>query len=67
MLAQCLRDLPDRAGALAAFEQLRRGRVERIVAWAARMNQTKIPGPVAGMMRDLLLPVILKRSARSQG
>ncbi|MEC3973938.1 FAD-dependent monooxygenase [Amycolatopsis sp. H20-H5] len=32
VLAQCLRDLPDTAGAFAAYEGLRRGRVERLVA-----------------------------------
>jgi 2-polyprenyl-6-methoxyphenol hydroxylase-like FAD-dependent oxidoreductase len=66
VLAQCLRDLPDPAAAFAAFEQLRRPRVERIVAWAARMNQTKTPGPVARVVRDLVLPVLLRRAGQSQ-
>jgi FAD-dependent urate hydroxylase len=67
-LAQCLRDLPDTRTAFAAYEQMRRPRVERIVAWAARMNSNKAPGPMVRALRDLLLPVILKRqgSADSQ-
>jgi FAD-dependent urate hydroxylase len=66
VLAQCLRDLPDTTAAFAAFERLRRPRVERIVAWAARMNQTKMPGPVGRLVRDLVLPMILRRAGQSQ-
>jgi 2-polyprenyl-6-methoxyphenol hydroxylase-like FAD-dependent oxidoreductase len=67
-LAQCLRDLPDTWSAFVAYEQMRRPRVERIVAWAARMNSNKIPGPMLRAVRDLVLPLILKRqgSADSQ-
>jgi 2-polyprenyl-6-methoxyphenol hydroxylase-like FAD-dependent oxidoreductase len=35
VLAQCLRDLPDAPAAFAAYEQLRRARVERLVAASA--------------------------------
>ena len=59
-LARCLRDLPDVPKALAAYERLRRERVERIVAWGSRMNNTKKPGPAGRMLRDLALPFILK-------
>jgi FAD-dependent urate hydroxylase len=67
-LAQCLRDLPDTRSAFLAYEQMRRPRVERIVAFAARMNSNKAPGPMVRALRDLLLPLILKRqgSADSQ-
>jgi 2-polyprenyl-6-methoxyphenol hydroxylase-like FAD-dependent oxidoreductase len=67
-LAQCLRDLPDTRSAFVAYEQMRRPRVERIVAWAARMNSNKAPGPMGRAVRDLVLPLILKRqgSADSQ-
>jgi len=64
VLAKCLRDVPDRAAAFAAFERLRRERVERVVAWAARMNQTKLPGPLGRVFRDALMPLILKRVAK---
>jgi 2-polyprenyl-6-methoxyphenol hydroxylase-like FAD-dependent oxidoreductase len=40
-LARCLRDLPDPASAFAAYENLRRPRVESIAASAARTNQKK--------------------------
>ncbi len=40
-LARCLRDVPDRAGAFAAYEALRRPRVEAVAAAAAAANQVK--------------------------
>ena len=63
VLARCLRDLPDTRDAFAAYEKLRRGRVERIVAHGARTSNSKAAGPVGRVLRDLLLPVILKRVA----
>src|SRR6185295_4287669 len=45
-LARCLRDL-DVPAAFATFERLRRERVERIAARAAKINHAKAPGPVA--------------------
>jgi FAD-dependent urate hydroxylase len=68
MLARCLRDLPDTASAFAAYERARRPRVERIVAWATRMNRNKMPGRMGRAIRDLVLPLILGRqgSAESQ-
>jgi FAD-dependent urate hydroxylase len=60
VLAKSLRDLPDIPQALAAYEQLRRRRVERIVAQGARTSSSKTPGPVARVLRDLLLPAVFK-------
>jgi FAD-dependent urate hydroxylase len=60
VLAKSLRDLPDIPQALAAYEQLRRKRVERIVAQGARTSSSKTPGPVARVLRDLLLPAVFK-------
>lgn len=61
-LARCLRDLPHQE-AFAAYEQLRRARVEKIIAAAARTNQSKAAGPVARVLRDLMMPVFMKRLA----
>jgi FAD-dependent urate hydroxylase len=63
VLARCLRDLPDTGRAFAAFERLRRARVERIVAHGARTSNSKAAGPVARVLRDLMMPLILKRVA----
>lgn len=63
VLAKCLRDLPDTAGAVAAFEQLRRPRVERVVAYGARSSSGKAAGAIVRVIRDLVLPVVLKRFA----
>jgi hypothetical protein len=34
---------------------------QQIVAWAARLNSNKAPGSMVRALRDLLLPLILKR------
>ena len=65
VLARCLRDLPHIQQAFAAYEQLRRERVERVVAQGARSSSGKAVGPIARVLRDLMLPVILKRFASS--
>jgi FAD-dependent urate hydroxylase len=63
VLAKCLRDLPDIRQAFAAYERLRRERVERVVGQGARSSSGKAAGPIARVLRDLMLPVILKRVA----
>ena len=63
VLARCLRDLPDTGRAFAAYERLRRGRVERIVAHGVRTSNSKAAGPAGRALRDLMVPVILKRVA----
>jgi FAD-dependent urate hydroxylase len=60
VLAQCLRDLPEVSQALAAYERLRRSRVERIVAQGARTGSAKTPGPVGRVLRDLALPLVFR-------
>ncbi len=60
VLAQCLRDRGSVAEALARFEHLRRGRVERIVAHGARGSGSKAPGPIGRVLRDLLLPLVFR-------
>ncbi|MFI6515901.1 FAD-dependent monooxygenase [Spirillospora sp. NPDC050679] len=62
-LARALRDHGDVAAAFAAYDALRRPRVARIVKQAARVNSNKAAGPVARVLRDLLLPVVLKKTA----
>ena len=64
-LARCLRDLPY-PRAFAAYEQLRRGRVEKIIANAARGNSNKAAGPVARIIRDAILPVAMKTLAKPE-
>ena len=63
VLARCLRDQPDIGQAFAAYESLRRARVERIVAHGARTSNSKAAGPVGRVLRDLMMPMILKRVA----
>jgi 2-polyprenyl-6-methoxyphenol hydroxylase-like FAD-dependent oxidoreductase len=61
-LARCLRDLPY-GEAFGAYEGLRRERVERIIATAARTNRNKASGFARGL-RDLLAPVAAKVAVR---
>jgi FAD-dependent urate hydroxylase len=60
VLARCLRDLPDIPRAFAAYERLRRARVERIVARGARAGSAKTQGPVGRVLRDLMLPLVFR-------
>jgi 2-polyprenyl-6-methoxyphenol hydroxylase-like FAD-dependent oxidoreductase len=58
-LARCLRDLPI-PRALAAYESVRRPRVERVIAQTARVNSDKAAGPVARIIRDLTFPIAMR-------
>lgn len=66
VLAKCLRDLPSVEAAFTAFESIRRPRVERIVKAAARINNSKAAGPLARVLRDAMLPAILRMAANSK-
>src|SRR5262249_58966634 len=65
-LAECLPDQPSAQAAFAAFEAARRPRVEHIIKWAARINNSKAAGPIARIFRDAMLPVILAMTANSK-
>jgi 2-polyprenyl-6-methoxyphenol hydroxylase-like FAD-dependent oxidoreductase len=56
-LARCLRDVDDASAAFLAYEQLRRSRVTRIAAQAARANQQKAAGPIRGALMSLFMRV----------
>ncbi len=60
-LARCLRDVPGGLGeAFAAYEGLRRDRVERIVAAGARSSSSKVPGRVGRAFRDVMLRLVFR-------
>ncbi|GII53557.1 FAD-dependent oxidoreductase [Planotetraspora thailandica] len=61
VLAKCLRDNPGPRDAFAAFERLRRRRVERVVAQGRRNGSGKAPGPVGAFVRDLAMPVFMRQ------
>ena len=65
-LARCLRDLPGPASAFAAYETLRRQRVEGVAKRAARINQAKAPGPVARTLMPIVMPLMLKTVMRPE-
>lgn len=66
VLAKCLRDLPTPEAAFATFEDARRPRVEKIIKWAARINNSKIAGPFGRVVRDAMMPPIMKMTADSK-
>ena len=63
-LARCLRDLPAAEEAFAAYERLRRARVERMITAGARTNRDKAAGPVGRVVRDAVMPVAMKLLAK---
>ncbi|QFU90690.1 6-hydroxynicotinate 3-monooxygenase precursor [Amycolatopsis sp. YIM 10] len=65
VLAKCLRDGQDAGTAFAAFERLRRERVERVVEQGNRVGGWKALGPIARLPRDLIMSVAMRRAART--
>ncbi|WP_029215664.1 FAD-dependent oxidoreductase [Kallotenue papyrolyticum] len=62
VLAKCLRDRPTTSAAFALYEQLRRERAERVVRLSRQIgNHKATSNPIARWIRDLVLPVVLKR------
>jgi 2-polyprenyl-6-methoxyphenol hydroxylase-like FAD-dependent oxidoreductase len=59
-LARCLRDCAGATAAFAAYEQLRRSRVEAIAARGAKLNYAKAPGPAARKVMPLVMPLMFK-------
>ncbi|MET0132166.1 MAG: FAD-dependent monooxygenase [Kibdelosporangium sp.] len=59
-LARCLRDFVAPSDAFAAYALSRRSRMEKIIAAGANISSRKAPGPLARVLRDLLLPVATK-------
>jgi len=65
VLAKCLRDIPDTAAAFALFKRLRQERVERVVKHGKRSGDGKAQGRFGAMIRDLVLPMIMRRMVTS--
>ncbi|MCD9591047.1 FAD-dependent monooxygenase [Streptomyces sp. 8ZJF_21] len=63
VLAKCLRDLRTPQSAFAAYEALRRGRVEKVAMASAGMARRTAQGPVARALRDVTMPRKLDRAA----
>lgn len=66
VLARSLRDESRIDEAFAVFASARRPRVEKIVKAAARVNSNKAAGPVGRILRDAMLPSILRTTADSK-
>ncbi|KFG05942.1 FAD-dependent oxidoreductase [Streptomyces scabiei] len=66
VLAQCLRDAPDTTTAFTTYERLRRPRVEKVVAYSRTLSDSKTAGPVARVLRDLMMPLALRYFANPE-
>jgi 2-polyprenyl-6-methoxyphenol hydroxylase-like FAD-dependent oxidoreductase len=58
-LARCLRDRPLEQ-AFPAYERLRRARVEKVAARAAKLNHTKAPGRLGQAVMPIAMRLLLK-------
>ncbi|MCX4092033.1 FAD-dependent oxidoreductase [Nocardia sp. alder85J] len=65
-LARCLRDFDDPATAFAAYERVRRPRVEAIAARGAKINHAKAPGPLMRRIMPVLMPIMFGSSKIQQ-
>lgn len=63
-LARCLRDVGDVPSALAAYEDLRRDRVERVVRQGARTSSAKVAGPIGRVVRNAVMRLALPSKPR---
>ena len=59
-LGRCLRARADLGAALADYEHLRRGRVEKVVAYGRRSGRTKTAGPIGAAVRDAVTPLLMR-------
>jgi 2-polyprenyl-6-methoxyphenol hydroxylase-like FAD-dependent oxidoreductase len=65
-LARCLRDRPDHESAFAAYERMRRPRVEKIAAYAAKQNNQKVAGPILKALMSVVMPIAMKTFLRPE-
>jgi FAD-dependent urate hydroxylase len=64
VLAKCLRDELNLELAFAAFQTIRKARVDMIVQQARRNGDRKVPNPFTGFIMDLMLPTFLKAATK---
>ena len=60
VLGQCLAEGAEVGAALAAYEERRRARVQKVVAYGRRNGSPKTAGPVGAAIRDAVMPMLMK-------
>jgi 2-polyprenyl-6-methoxyphenol hydroxylase-like FAD-dependent oxidoreductase len=66
VLGRCLAERGDDVpGGLTAYEQIRRTRVEKVVAVGRRNGSGKTAGPVGAAIRDAMFPMVMKMLFRN--
>ncbi|GLW28991.1 FAD-dependent oxidoreductase [Actinoplanes regularis] len=64
VLGHSLREHREIAVGLAAYEAVRRPRVEKVAAHGRRGNNNKVLGPVGAAIRDAMLPMVFRMLTR---
>jgi 2-polyprenyl-6-methoxyphenol hydroxylase-like FAD-dependent oxidoreductase len=64
VLGHSLREHREVAAGLAAYEAVRRPRVERVAAQGRRGNSSKVLGPVGAAIRDTMMPLVFRMLMR---
>jgi 2-polyprenyl-6-methoxyphenol hydroxylase-like FAD-dependent oxidoreductase len=65
-VARCLRDFSDPRDAFVAYEELRRPRVEKVAAFAAKTNNNKTAGPIGRALMSIVMPIAMKTFMRPE-
>jgi FAD-dependent urate hydroxylase len=64
-LGRCLQGEGEPRAALERYENLRRARVEKVVAYGRRSGSGKTAGPVGAAIRDAMFPLVAKMLTRN--
>ena len=65
VLAKCLRDIPNIKDAFTRYQQLRKDRVEKMIAMARRSGRMfTVTNPIGKLIRNVTIPFMLKRDPK---
>lgn len=59
-LTRCLRDCSELSQAFTAYQKMRHTRIQKIITGARAVNRSKASGPVARLIRDAVMPLMMK-------
>jgi 2-polyprenyl-6-methoxyphenol hydroxylase-like FAD-dependent oxidoreductase len=65
VLVRCLRDRDEPSEAFKAYQQLRRERIQKVLKYARKINNSKTAGPLGQTIRDSLFPIILRLAPKA--
>jgi FAD-dependent urate hydroxylase len=65
VLVRCLRDRDKPSEAFKVYQQLRCERIQKVLKYARKINNSKAAGPLGQTIRDSLLPIILRLAPKA--